>query len=100
MLELTAPAIAALREVIPDNEAGLRLSASVGGCAGIQYRMALECDGCDGDTVCEVDGVRIFLDQASVPLLKGTRIDFAQSAQGPGFVFDNPNFVGRCSCGK
>ena len=100
MLELTAPAIAALREAIPDDGAGLRLTASTGGCAGIQYRMALECDGCDGDTVCEIEGLRIFLDADSLALLKGTRIDFAQSARGPGFVFDNPNSVGRCSCGK
>ncbi len=100
MLELTAPAIAALRGVLTSEDVGLRLSASAGGCKGIRYCMSVACETCPDDTVCDIEGVRIIVDSLSLPLLSGTCIDFVESERGPGFVFDNPNFPGRCSCGE
>lgn len=100
MLHLTAPAIAALRGVLTSKDAGLRLSASAGGCKGIQYGMSVACETCPDDTVCDIEGVRVIVDSASLALLSGTCIDFVESERGPGFVFDNPNLAGRCSCSK
>jgi Fe-S cluster assembly iron-binding protein IscA len=36
----------------------------------------------------EIDGMRVALDRGSIPLLRGTTIDFVA---GAGFAFDNPN---------
>lgn len=40
----------------------------------------------------EVDGLRVAVDKGSLPLLRGTTVDFVT---GRGFAFDNPNSVSR-----
>ncbi|HSN01059.1 MAG TPA: iron-sulfur cluster assembly accessory protein, partial [Rudaea sp.] len=35
----------------------------------------------------------------SLPLVDGTRIDFARQGLNAAFVFSNPNVTGECGCG-
>jgi iron-sulfur cluster assembly protein len=44
--------------------------------------------------------VRVFVDPVSQSLLTGMIIDFVESLEGAGFVFENPNASSSCSCGK
>ena len=46
------------------------------------------------------DGVSVFIDPVSQPLLAGTTIDFVVALEGSGFTFENPNATNSCSCGK
>ena len=52
-----------------------------------------------GDLIVACGGVRIYVDEDSIPWLSGTRIDFVDSLDGSGFVFANPN-AGPCVCGS
>jgi iron-sulfur cluster assembly protein len=79
---------------------GLRLFVQVGGCAGLQYGMAFEQTAGVGDTVVEVEGVRLFVDPVSATYLRGACIDYEDSAVGSGFRVDNPNAVAVCACGS
>jgi iron-sulfur cluster assembly protein len=103
MLELTGSAVEALKSVLcdaGDDVCGIRIMVSVGGCSGLQYRMGLESAVEAGDEVIEAGGVKILVDAESLSWLNGAEIDFKDDGIEAGFVFNNPNALGRCSCGK
>ncbi len=43
------------------------------------------------DAALEVEGILIYVDEESVPNLKGTLLDYVETLQSKGFAFDNPN---------
>lgn len=103
MINLTESAATALRGAISGAATpveGLRISVESGGCAGHKYMMGLVASSEPDDVLVERDGVKLFVDPASVPVLSGTTIDFVVSLQGSGFTFDNPQAKSSCSCGK
>ncbi|WP_299438346.1 iron-sulfur cluster assembly accessory protein [uncultured Rhodospira sp.] len=102
MLSLTDTAQSAIRRAVSRSDAarGLRIVVAAGGCAGIQYRLGLAAGAEEGDAVTTFDDLSVFVDPESAPLLTGTTIDFVEDERGAGFVFDNPNAAGRCSCAK
>lgn len=103
MIELTQSAIEAIRSAIAgaaDPVKGLRIMVESGGCAGHKYMMGLVAEAEPSDVVVEKDGVTVFVDQQSAPLLDGVKVDFTIGLQGSGFAFTNPNAATSCSCGK
>jgi iron-sulfur cluster assembly protein len=103
MIQLTEAAAGALHSAIatvPRSIAGLRLAVRSGGCAGLQYEMGLVEDAKPEDVSCESLGVKILLDPSSVALISGTTIDFVDSQEGTGFLFDNPHARSKGECGK
>jgi len=103
MLALTDNAVAAVQRVLADAEddiAGLRIAVESGGCSGNRYKLELEVEAEDGDEILEFAGVKVFVDSTSKPLLDGVQVDFVESIEGSGFVFDNPNAAQKCGCGK
>lgn len=78
---------------------GIRIAVCVGGCAGLRYEMGLEAAARDGDAVIHVGDVMVFVDEQSKPWLAGAQVDFCDGPAA-GFVFNNPNTCGRCSCGS
>ena len=79
--------------------AGLRVGVRGGGCSGFQY--ALACDEQrDGDTVFEDKGIRLLVDNPSLPYVRGSVIDFVDGLQGAGFKVENPNVIAACGCGS
>lgn len=79
---------------------GLRFGVARTGCSGWGHVTELAKEQREGDTVFEQDGVRIYVDPTSLPLVDGTRIDFAKHGLSETFVFDNPNAVAECGCGE
>lgn len=79
---------------------GLRFGVMRTGCSGWQHTADLARDQRDGDTVFEQDGVRIYVDPISLPLVNGTEIDFLKQGLGEQFVFRNPNITAECGCGE
>jgi len=77
-----------------DSVLGMRISVC-GGCDGPQYEMGLEADARDGDAVIHIDGLLVFVDEASRPWLEGAEVDFCDTPAG--FIFNNPNVCGSCS---
>src|SRR5690606_14987766 len=79
---------------------GLRFGVERTGCSGWGHVADLARDQREGDTVFEQDGVRIYVDATSLPLVDGTEIDFARQGLGEGFIFRNPNAKAECGCGE
>ncbi len=80
-------------------EAGLRVAVKGGGCSGFQYALALD-ERRDGDEIFEHKGIRVIVDQASLPFVDGSVVDYQESLMGAGFEVKNPNVVASCGCGS
>ncbi len=70
----------------------LRISVSERGAA---FRYELEVVDAEsraaGDAVVEAAGIRLYVDAASAPLLRGATLQYVESLSGGGFRFENPN---------
>ena len=78
---------------------GLRVAVADGGCSGYSYKLDFDKEQKPEDAMLERNGLKVFVDRASVPYLKGTIIDFVGGIYGGGFKFTNPNATGTCGCG-
>jgi iron-sulfur cluster assembly accessory protein len=97
----TEKALARAKTIIqkPENVGkALRVFVFGGGCAGLNYGMALGFVKPD-DYVLESDGCKIVVDPKSMELLKGMQVDYYESIQSSGFKFNNPNAIASCGCG-
>ena len=81
------------------SEAGLRVGVKGGGCSGFQYNLAFDQQR-EGDEVFEHAGLKVLVDQPSLPYVRGSVIDYVESLQGAGFQVNNPNVVAACGCGS
>jgi len=79
--------------------AGLRVGVRGGGCSGFQYQLAFDQQH-EGDAVFESHGLRLLVDNESLPFVSGSTIDYEESLQGAGFKVNNPNVVAACGCGS
>jgi iron-sulfur cluster assembly protein len=80
-------------------DAGLRVGVKGGGCSGFQYNLAFD-QKRDGDETFEYAGLKVYVDQPSLPYVRGSVIDYVESLQGAGFQVNNPNVVAACGCGS
>jgi iron-sulfur cluster assembly protein len=78
---------------------GLRVGVRGGGCSGFQYQLAFD-EQRDGDLVFESHGLKLLVDNESLPFVNGSTIDYEESLQGAGFKVSNPNVVAACGCGS
>lgn len=78
---------------------GIRISVVGGGCSGFQYQINFDQQK-DGDRVAEFDGMRVYIDDFSLPYIAGTTLDFVEGLHGAGFRFDNPRASRTCGCGS
>jgi iron-sulfur cluster assembly protein len=79
--------------------AGLRVAVRGGGCSGFQYQLAFDEQRAD-DVVFEDHGLKLLVDNDSLPFVRGSVIDYEESLQGAGFKVSNPNVVAACGCGS
>ena len=100
-LTITSNAAAKAKELLAKkNIQAIRVDVSAGGCAGYEYGFSFENEKNDDDTVVEVDGVKFFVDNASLQKLKGAKIDYVDSLTSAGFKITNPNAKKTCGCGQ
>ncbi len=97
---VTDRAFARLREICAATGAdkALRVAVEGGGCSGFQYDIKLD-DPAVGDLVLEKDGLKVLVDQVSLPFLTNAVIDFSEELIGARFVIENPNATASCGCG-
>jgi iron-sulfur cluster assembly protein len=79
--------------------AGLRVGVRGGGCSGFQYQLAFD-EQRDSDMVFESHGLKLLVDNESLPFVRGSVIDYEEGLQGAGFKVSNPNVVAACGCGS
>jgi len=100
---LTEKAVVKLKQFMQDNSManrGLRIDVIPGGCSGYQYAFELEEESTETDEVIEVEGIKLFIDRDSMPMLSGSKIDYIDTFQGAGFKVVNPNAKSSCACGQ
>jgi iron-sulfur cluster assembly accessory protein len=103
MVQLTETAISKVREILDTQEpkpAGLRIAVVGGGCSGFSYSMAFENSPGMLDKTYTFDGLKVYVDQASLLYLDGAQVDFVETLEGSGFKFNNPNVKSTCGCGS
>ncbi|GAB0132574.1 hypothetical protein EsDP_00001006 [Epichloe bromicola] len=126
MLEITPRAAKRLSEIMKkDNNPNLALRIQVesGGCHGFQYLMGLVTipakDSAEGSAIVNDDdtifqfspdgeessspspmNAKIIIDEPSLDLLKGSKVDFTMELIGSQFkIVDNPYATSSCGCG-
>ena len=103
MVQLTETAVGKVREILSTQEpkpSGLRIAVVGGGCSGFSYSMAFENSPGMLDKTYSFDGLKVFIDQASLLYLDGVEVDYVESMEGSGFKFNNPNVKSTCGCGS
>lgn len=83
----------------PENQGkALRILVLSGGCAGLNYAMAVGFVKPD-DYVLEGDDYKVVVDPKSMSFLNSMQVDYFESIQSSGFKFNNPNAIASCGCG-
>lgn len=103
MINMTPTAVNKVKEILEMQEpkpTGLRIAVVGGGCSGFSYSMAFENNPLLLDKTYSFDGLKIFIDQASLLYLDGVSVDYVETLEGSGFKFDNPNVRSTCGCGS
>ena len=98
---LSAAAAARIRELAAREGRALMLRVAVdgGGCSGFQYRFDLVDAAEPEDLVVQREGASALIDEVSLPLLRGSEIDFIDELAGAEFRVRNPNAKSSCGCG-
>ncbi|MFW5426755.1 MAG: HesB/IscA family protein [Methylophagaceae bacterium] len=102
MITLTNSAVERVREMVVkrDNAVGLRIGVTESGCSGYSYALDFAETATENDTIIEQDGVKIVVEQSSLPLLDGMELDFVKQGLNQSFKFNNPNVISSCGCGE
>lgn len=79
--------------------AALRVGVDGGGCSGFQYTYDIVTARETDDLVLERDGATVLIDQMSLELLRGSKIDFVDDLMGQAFKIHNPQATASCGCG-
>lgn len=110
-INLTTAASDAVKNILKERNLegyALRVYVAGGGCCGVNFGMALDNNFRDVDTIYEVDGVKVVVDEVSMEYLHGASVDFVNDpVRGAGFAVDSPNAKahdhdhaeGGCGCG-
>jgi iron-sulfur cluster insertion protein len=101
-ITLTDSAIARVSELLAaeeDNNLMLRVYVNGGGCSGFTYGFSFDDTVGDDDRLFEVGGINVVSDEASLDLIGGSQLDWAESLGGASFQLTNPNATTQCSCG-
>lgn len=83
-----------------ENAVGMRLGVKKTGCSGMAYVVDLVQDVGATDNVYESNGIKVIVDEKSLPYVQGTRIDFTSDGLNESFYYDNPNVKSLCGCGE
>lgn len=81
----------------------LRIGVAPGGCSGLRYSLYFD-DRLDerdksGEIATTQGDLGVVVDVMSEPYLQGAVLRYYDTINKQGFVIDNPNAAGSCSCG-
>ncbi len=101
IVTMTDAAAARVRAILADHPGALALRIGVkkGGCAGMEYTLAVAEEKGPHEEVVEQEGAVLLIEPTAIMYLIGTEMDFKTDKLGSQFVFNNPNQVGSCGCG-
>tara|TARA_Y100000385_G_C13101488_1_gene644805 strand:- start:3283 stop:3651 length:369 start_codon:yes stop_codon:yes gene_type:complete len=77
----------------------MRVAVEGGGCSGFQYIFKFDTERNNDDLVFEKNGVEVVVDETSLELVTGGRLDYVEELIGSYFQIANPNASSSCGCG-
>ncbi|KAJ1950837.1 [4Fe-4S] proteins maturation, partial [Dispira parvispora] len=79
----------------------LRLTVESGGCYGFQYKFDITDQLTEDDAIFECEGGRLVVDDVSLSLMDGSKVDFVQELIGSTFqVVHIAKASSGCGCGS
>src|SRR5207244_11579657 len=63
-----------------------------------QYGLSFDEKPDETDTIREVAGIPIAVDQVSAPYCEGATVEWVDGPEGTGFLVRNPSMSGTCGC--
>lgn len=100
IVNLTEEAVRNVKRFLAESPEGmLRLGVRGGGCSGFQYALTLDTPQ-ESDIIYIQADVHVAVDSAAAAYLQGATLDYKDTVEEQGFVFDNPNATGGCGCGS
>lgn len=102
-LEVTDGAVKKVKELMEKEgkaSVALRIEVLPGGCSGMTYDFSFDGTQREDDLVIEKNGLKIFIDEASLEYLKGSTVDYVETLHEAGFKIENPNAKSSCGCGS
>jgi iron-sulfur cluster assembly accessory protein len=102
VITLTEAAAERLRELFLEQEsenAALRVFVKGDENGTPQFGMSIEPNPAETDEVIESYGVKVVVDEESLPWVIGSEIDYVDSLMRAGFTIRNPNVMAGCGCG-
>ena len=102
-ITLTSKAVEAVRLAIDEeglDGVALRVAVVGGGCSGYSYALDFADEMDEDDLQLNFEGLDVYLDPHSAQLLSGCEVDYIETFQKKGFVFNNPNATRTCGCGS
>jgi len=102
-VELTDSAARRIAKILSEDEYKgmmLRVSVSGGGCSGFQYGFTFDDSKNDNDLVIQREGATVLIDDVSLDLLNGAKIDYVEDMIGSSFSIKNPQAKSSCGCGN
>ena len=79
---------------------GLRVGVKTSGCSGMAYKLEFADSTAPDDQIWESHGVKVIVDEKSLPCIDGTELDYTREGLQEGFRFKNPHEKSRCGCGE
>lgn len=99
---ITPAAIEFFRRSLSSNKdyIGVHVDIISGGCQGMTYKIDFITEANPADLYLEKEGIAFYFASKAVLFISGMTIDYKLTPMGGSIVFENPNAVSRCSCGK
>ena len=96
-IDFSKKAVERINQLISKKPTGtfFRIAVKGGGCSGFKYDFSF-------DNKIEKNDLRhqnIVIDESSLELLKGSKVDFSQELIGDSFKISNPKTKSSCGCG-
>ena len=100
-ISVTAAARAHLaRQIAKEGAEAVLLDITESGCNGYMYALSFVGHAPDDARAFDFGGVRVFVPDAHLALVRGTEVDYVTSGLNAALKFANPNATGECGCGE
>ena len=99
-IEITSNALAHIAQVLKIDKARyFRITVLGGGCAGFQYKFDFDNSKNKDDIILKTEKIEVVIDNISLNLIKGSKIDYVNELIGSSFKITNPQASSSCGCG-
>ena len=99
-IEITSNAQEHIAQILKIDKARyFRITVLGGGCAGFQYKFDFDNSKNKDDIIIKSEKIEVVIDNISLNLIKGSKIDYVNELIGSSFKITNPQASSSCGCG-